>query len=69
MVGSWFWLRLTVHFSRPGRREKLHEHRIADPLHLLHKMVRNYVSSIFTKLGVARSRHAVARTREAGLRV
>ncbi len=44
---------LTVHSSRPGRREKLHEHRIADPLHLSHKMVRNYMSNIFTKLGVA----------------
>ncbi|WP_219419153.1 response regulator [Pseudonocardia nigra] len=40
---------------------------VADRLHLSHKTVRNYVSSIFTKLGVAHRGEAVARAREAGL--
>ncbi|MCA1706408.1 MAG: hypothetical protein LC808_25360 [Actinobacteria bacterium] len=31
---------------------KFHGHRFAEPLHLSRKMVRNYVSSIFTRLGL-----------------
>jgi DNA-binding NarL/FixJ family response regulator len=40
---------------------------VADRLHLSHKTVRNYVSSIFTKLGVSHRGDAVARARDAGL--
>jgi DNA-binding NarL/FixJ family response regulator len=40
---------------------------VADRLHLSHKTVRNYVSSIFAKLGVSHRGEAVARARDAGL--
>lgn len=40
---------------------------IAERLYLSHKTVRNYVSAIFTKLGVADRTQAVLRARDAGL--
>ena len=40
---------------------------IAAQLHLSHQTVRNYVSSIFTKLGAADRADAIIRAREAGL--
>lgn len=45
----------------------LTNHQIADRLHVTDKTVRNYVSNIFVKLGVATRAEAVTRAREAGL--
>jgi DNA-binding NarL/FixJ family response regulator len=40
---------------------------IAAELHLSHQTVRNYVSSIFTKLGAVDRADAIIRARDAGL--